>query len=251
MTYRIQKTIISKYLVLVDKATVSESDASELLYSIEKLYKDGVLTASDIYRQKIALIATNLSSNLETIKRKRVNKEIKLEYNQDLISILKADIDNVGYEKTDLADIQNFENERQLDISFSNVKLVIENILIGKRKLSSEKDLEKFVADQLRFVFNKEKVHQQYSVGGPLALKTDIDIGNGQVGIELKLADNLGAVDMQRVIGQLVYYKNRFYNDRLILLIVSKTTINSTIHELKEFVEELGITVVYVKAINL
>jgi hypothetical protein len=251
MTYRIQKTIISKYLVLVDKATVSESDVSELLYSTEKLYKDGVLIASDIYRQKIALIVTNLSTNLETIKRKRVNKEIKLEYNQDLISILKADIDNVEYAKTDLADIQNFENEKQLEISFLNVKSVIENVVIGKRRLSSEKDLEKFVADQLRFVFNKERVHQQYSVGGPLALKTDIDIGNGQVGIELKLADNLGAVDMQRVIGQLVYYKNRFYNDRLILLIVSKTTINSTMQELKEFIEELGITVVYVKAINL
>ena len=69
--------------------------------------------------------------------------------------------------------------------------------------------------------------------------------------MELKLADSLGAVDMQRVIGQLVYYKKRFYNDNLMLLIVSKSTITSTLLELKQFIEEQGTTVLFVKAINL
>jgi hypothetical protein len=69
--------------------------------------------------------------------------------------------------------------------------------------------------------------------------------------LELKLADSLGAVDMQRVIGQLVYYKKRFYNDNLMLLIVSKSTITSTLLELKQFIEEQGTTVLFVKAINL
>ncbi len=166
MTYRIQKTIISKYLLLADKETINENEVFNLLDSIEKLYKDGVLIQSDIYRQKLLLIKNSLASNLEVIKRKRVDKEIKFDSNSDFINILRSDVDNVEYGKTELSDIVKIEPVLQTEISFENTKLVIENLVISKRKLTAERDLEKFIAEQLRFVFGKERVHQQYSVGG-------------------------------------------------------------------------------------
>ena len=126
---------------------------------------------------------------------------------------------------------------------------MLNNLIIPKRKLSSEQDLEKFIYDRLSIVFGKVKVYRQYNIGGFLALKSDIDIGNGKVGIELKIANNLSAADMQRIIGQVTYYKKRFYGDNLLVFIASRTDISPTIRELIEFIEEIGITVIYTKAI--
>lgn len=251
MTGKIQKIIFSKYLALVDKGTVSESDLSDLLSAIENLYKNKILTESDIYLNKIELIRTALTNDLDTVRRKRTNKEIKISANKDFLQILTSDIENINYGNTDLADLYKFDNEKDVSISTDNVKRVLENLIVPRRRISKEKDFEKFVHERLSKVFGKERVHRQYSVGGFLALKSDIDVGNGQVGIELKVADNLSATDMQRLIGQVVYYKRRFYNNNLILFIVSKSTINPTIKELKDFVEELDINVTFVTATNL
>jgi len=251
MTGKIQKIIFSKYLALADKVTVSESDLSDLVTAIENLYKNKILTESDIYLNKIELIRTSLATDLDTVRRKRTNKELKLSINKDFLQILTSDIENINYGNTDLADLDKFDNEKDVSISTDNVKKALENFIVPKRRISEEKDFEKFVHDRLSKIFGKERVHRQYSVGGFLALKSDIDVGNGQVGIELKVADNLSATDMQRLIGQVVYYKRRFYNNNLLLFIVSKSTINPTIKELKDFVEELDINVIFVTAINL
>lgn len=56
---------------------------------------------------------------------------------------------------------------------------------------------------------------------------------------------------MQRMIGQVVYYKKRFYNNNLLVYIASKSTINPTTKELKDFIEELGTTVIFTSAVNL
>lgn len=250
MTYRIQKTLINKFLDLVDKASTNEQEISELLGAIEKLYSNRVLTESDIYRQKIELIGTKLAKDLETIKRKRTSKEIKIELSKEIYETLKADLEGVDYSKTELIDLDKFENEKGLSISFENVITVLENLVVLKRRLTSEADLERFIATQLAYVFGKEKVSTQYSVGGFLALKTDIDIGNGQVGIELKVADNLGATDMQRLIGQVIYYRKRFYNNNLLVFIAGRNSISSHFTELKDFIEELGIKVIYCQAVN-
>jgi hypothetical protein len=250
MTYRIQKTIINKFLDLVDKPSTNEQEITELLGAIEKLYTNRILTESDIFRQKIELIGTKLSKDLETIKRKRSSKEISIELSRDIYQIFKADLEGVDYSKSELTDLDKFENEKGLSISFENVITVLENLVVLKRRLSSEADLERFIAVQLAYVFGKEKVSTQYSVGGFLALKTDIDIGNGQVGIELKVADNLGATDMQRLIGQVIYYRKRFYNNNLLVFIAGRNSISSHLTELKGFIEELGIKVIYCQAVN-
>lgn len=250
MTYRIQKTLINKFLDLVDKPSTNEQEISELLGTIEKLYVNRVLTESDIYRQKIELIGTKLTKDLETIKRKRTSKEIKIELSKEIYEIFKGDLEGVDYSKSELIDLDKFENEKGLSISFDNVITVLENLIVLKRRLTSEADLERFIATQLAYVFGKEKVSTQYSVGGFLALKTDIDIGNGQVGIELKVADNLGATDMQRLIGQVIYYRKRFYNNNLLVFIAGRNSISSHFTELKDFIEELGIKVIYCQAVN-
>ena len=251
MTFRIQKTIISKYLELVDQEFATEAQMAELRTTIENLYKERRLYSSDVYRQKLEIVLTNLTTELETVKRKRTNKELKIELSKDLYQVLKNDLEGVDYTKTRLSDLDKFENEKEILITPDNVKAVLENLVVIKRRLTTESDFEKFVTDQLALIFGKERVHRQYSVGGFLALKTDIDIGNGQVGIELKIADHLSATDMQRMIGQVVYYKKRFYNTNLLVFMASKSTINPTIKELKDFIEELGATVIYTSAINL
>ncbi|HRK26392.1 MAG TPA: hypothetical protein PK239_03785 [Chitinophagales bacterium] len=251
MTFRIQKTIISRYLDLVDQDQTSEKQIIELLTTIDNLYKSRVLTSSDSYRQKLELIISNLDSALVTLKPKRTYKVLKMELSKDLYKILKSDIEGVDYSNTNLADLHKFDNDKEIIINLDNVKATLENLLVIKRRLNSEVDFEKFVTDQLAMVFGKERVHRQFNIGGFLALKTDIDIGNGQVGIELKIADNLSATDMQRMIGQVIYYKKRFYNNNLLLFIASKSSITPTTKELKDFIEELGTTVIFTSAINL
>jgi len=251
MTDRIQKTIICKYLDLVYKDIVTEGKILELISTIDSLYKNRILTNSDFFRQKIEVVLNNLASDLEIVKRKRTNKEIKLSIDNGLRKIFENDIGGVDYTKTELSDLDKFENDKEIPISSETVQTVLENLVIPKKRLIAEVDFEKFVMTQLSQIFGKERVHRQYSVGGFLALKTDIDVGNGQVGIELKIADKLSATDMQRLIGQIVYYKKRFYHNNLLLFIASKSTINSTVNELKEFVEELGVTVIFSRAINI
>jgi hypothetical protein len=251
MTDRIQKTIISKFLSLVDKDSATETEMLEIISTVDSLYKNRLLTNSDFYRQKIELIIKNLTSAAKTVKNNRVNKSVKLTLDAGLRKIFDNDLGGVDYGKTSLSDLDKLDNDTVISISSQTVQTALENLVVPKRRLTAEVDFEKFVTEKLADIFGKERVHRQYSVGGFLALKTDVDVGNGQVGIELKIADNLSATDMQRLIGQVVYYKRRFYNNNLLLFIVSKSTINPTTKELMDFVEELGTTVIFTTAINV
>jgi hypothetical protein len=87
-------------------------------------------------------------------------------------------------------------------------------------------------------------------VGGFLALKTDLDVGNGLVGVELKIAENLTASEMQRLIGQVVYYKKRYYENNLIVFIAGRSALTSSLSELIEFLNELGAKVIYYHALR-
>ena len=53
----------------------------------------------------------------------------------------------------------------------------------------------------------QKRVHSQYSVGGNLGLKVDVDV-NESVGIEIKLAKQIesSTANMMRLFGQAVYY---------------------------------------------
>jgi len=244
MRHQIQKTIIANFLELVNKQSSSEAEINELIDTIRKLYERKILTNSDIYRQKIEVITEILTSKKSALDRKRVSKEISIELHDHVLDAFKNDLDLTDI-KTKLSDLDKIENETSIDITFDNVAQVLENILIPKSKLNKEADLEYFLGWELAHVFGKDNLSNQYSVGGFLALKTDLDVGNGKVGIELKIADNLSATDMQRLIGQALYYKKRFYKENLLVLIASKYSMPSHIKELSDFITELGIKVIY------
>ena len=252
MAYKIQKTIIAKFLELVDKKSVKESEIVALLDSIQKFYERGNLSHSDLFRQKIEIITIYLNGYLQKLKRKRSSRKIGIEIPADLYKKLTDDIDSVAYRKFELLNLYSLEKATALEIKPDVVKSIFENLVIPKRKLNSELELEKFLFNQLSTIYGKEKVHRQHNIGGFLGLKTDLDIGNGTVGIELKVADKLKAPDLQRLIGQVVYYKKiKYKSDNLLLLMASKKSITPPMKQLIEFVEDLGVTVVFVQAVTI
>ena len=113
----------------------------------------------------------------------------------------------------------------------------------------TEADVERVIAKQMIEEFGSENVKRQYAVGGFLNLKCDIDLYDGQCGIELKLAKQLSsATNLQRVLGQVYYYSQRRYKDTgLILLIVgTKEELDPNLKELKSYVEKIeGVHFVY------
>lgn len=112
----------------------------------------------------------------------------------------------------------------------------------------TEAEVEKVIAKQLREYYGEINVHQQYSVGGFLNLKCDIDLfDNRCCGIELKLAKQLeNSSAKERLIGQAVYYSKRCYQNRLIVLIVgTKNEYDTTMKEVQDFLEEMGVFFIY------
>ena len=76
----------------------------------------------------------------------------------------------------------------------------------------------------------------------------DVDMFNGTYGIELKVAEQLikSATNVERLLGQVIYYNKRRYHGNMIVLVVGKATeYNSAIKELVEFIEELGVHFIY------
>jgi hypothetical protein len=183
-----------------------------------------------------------MATALEAIKRKRKFKEIDFQFSNDInnyiIRITKMN-----------ADSYQLNNDSTIDFEF--ISELLENMFIPTRKIADESELEKYISKYLSGIYGTEKVHRQFNVGGFLGLKADIDLGNGTVGIELKVGDKLGATEMQRLIGQVLYYKNRYYKDRLILLIAGKSEVWSIMNELLTFVNELDIRAFYVKTIKV
>ncbi len=124
------------------------------------------------------------------------------------------------------------------------------NVKVSKSQYREEKTVENIIAKQLKEKYGATNVHQQYSVGGFLGLKCDIDLFDGKsCGIELKLAKQLSegsAAAKERLIGQAVYYSRRCYKGKLIVLVVgTKSEYDSTIKEVRNFLEEFGVHFMY------
>jgi hypothetical protein len=109
-----------------------------------------------------------------------------------------------------------------LEPTKDNVVACLRELRLPSRALRSEADVEEVVAGHLGPRF--QAVCQQYSVGGMLGLKIDLDIGDGKVGVELKLA---GAIlentnEFHRLIGQAIYYDYRRYHGNLIVCLAGR-----------------------------
>ncbi len=250
MEDRIQKTIISKFIYLNNKDEAHENEIVKLMEEIEFVYHSKYLNSNDFYYQKIRIIYNYLNSAFDKVKNKRVNKSVNLDVNKEFISILENDIDGVDYNKANIEDLKNYSVFNKIEINKENVAFFLENLIIPMI-IDDSRKLEDFLVKEFEYGFDKDNVHQQYNIGGLLSLKTDIDIGNGQVGIEVKLYNVPNASEMERAIGQIVYYKNRFYKVNLILYILSHSDKTPKIKELIELIEELGVQVIFKKSLKI
>lgn len=107
-----------------------------------------------------------------------------------------------------------------MEATIDNVIAKIRELTIPKRKVKTEKDAENEIGDCLSEFFRA--VMSQYNLGGYLGLKIDLDIDNGKVGIETKLASSLldkNTSEIFRMIGQGVYYQRKRYGDNFVIAV--------------------------------
>jgi hypothetical protein len=126
-------------------------------------------------------------------------------------------------------------------IDLSDVISDIEECNIYSSNYPTEKECEQSILKHLRTKTGYSNVHQQYSVGGNLALKIDLDIDE-RIGVEIKLAEQLieNASNAQRLLGQVLYYSKRKYQSNVIVLVIgpSKLKNDPLIKELSSLIEQ-------------
>ena len=112
---------------------------------------------------------------------------------------------------------------------------------------SKEKRIQKSLFKQLIDKYGKENVTTEYAVGGHWKMAIDVAMFNGTYGIELKVAEQLTkCANVERLLGQVIYYNKRSYHGNMIVLVVGKTTeYNSAIKELAEIIEGLGVHFIF------
>lgn len=128
--------------------------------------------------------------------------------------------------------------------SIDKIVEYLNHIPLNRQQCRTEKQAESNIQKQLIEIIDKSfhevKVHTQYSVGGNMGLKIDIDIAD-DIGIEIKLANQLigNATNFQRAIGQAIYYSWKLYGNDIILLVIGseKDRSNPDIKELQEICE--------------
>lgn len=133
--------------------------------------------------------------------------------------------------------------QKNREVTVDEVMDVLEEIQISPHQVKTEKNVETIIVEALRKVFD--------GVHGHLGLKSDIDIGNGEVGIELKLASALqgSAAAVQRLFGQAIFYSKRCYNEDLLVVIVGapKFKKEPSMNEIMDFLEDIGINVLFIE----
>ncbi len=121
-----------------------------------------------------------------------------------------------------------------------NVLQVMAKLQLSEKRFgtASEKQIEQWLATKLGRHY--ENVQTQLSLGG--REKIDLDIEDGKVGIEIKLAEKLRSRnEVNRLIGQTTMYKTKRYRqNNLIILLVgnTKTYEHPHIKEVKGIIEK-------------
>ena len=126
----------------------------------------------------------------------------------------------------------------------------LKQLIVPRRKLSNETVAMDAIGDHLAKAF--EDVVSQYNIGGYLGLKIDIDVGNGGIGVEVKLAESLlrSTAEIHRLIGQAIYYQKKHYGENLLVSIVGLREVLDApvLKETYSFLESFNITCVRVPA---
>jgi len=133
-----------------------------------------------------------------------------------------------------------------VEISADSVVNVLNSVEIKKAQYTTEKKVEEIIVRKLDEEIGN--AHAQYNIGGYLGLRVDIDINDGQVGIELKLAKELTTTNIERLFGQVIYYSKRVYKDKLIVVIVgTDKEYTQIVKEVEKFIGELQVKFIYLK----
>ena len=116
----------------------------------------------------------------------------------------------------------------KLSPTSDNVISKLKECILDKRRIRSEKDAEEQIGNFLSMYFRD--VMSQYKLGGYIGLKIDLDINNGEFGVEVKLADSFlnNNSEVFRVFGQAVYYSKKQYGENFLVAVVG------TEHDLDE-----------------
>jgi hypothetical protein len=126
---------------------------------------------------------------------------------------------------------------------------VLRTIVVPRREAQVEEDAEWFIDSILDQHFTP--VAHQYSIGGYLGTKIDVDLGNGTVGVEIKLAASLSkSTEVHRMLGQAYHYDRRRYSGNLIVAVVGtpEDLSDPLLKEMAELLEALRIACVFIKA---
>lgn len=147
--------------------------------------------------------------------------------------------------------LKSLHEKRKRIPTLKNVVRAIE-FIVEKEPIQAdylEADVENFLAKNLQYFF--DQVHTQVSVASSQRKRerVDIDIGQGTLGIEIKLAKLLTrANERNRLLGQLDLYQERKYNKNNLLLLlvgIEKYKQNEAIQELEKILQRKGIPLLY------
>lgn len=138
------------------------------------------------------------------------------------------------------------DKERGIDNRVIDEYVTVQRVLKDVKSYSTEgttyyaeSSFEESLYDYLALKY--ENVHRQVSIGGVKSLKIDLDIGNGKVGIELKIADKVTrSAEKQRLIGQLHDYTEKKYRENNLIVAVtgeSKYEMDISIKEVEKLVK--------------
>ncbi len=178
--------------------------------------------------------------NAETLRHVCRIFDIRTGRKAEMIERIKAGLD------VDKTTVQTPRRPEYRPIKKENVLEVLEQLVIPGRKARDEKGALNEILLILKQNF--EGITDEYYIGGYFNLRIDIDVGNGQVGVEVKHASSLArkSHEAHRLIGQAVYYQRRCYHDNLIVIVVGNhdEITNLGVQETLEFLKSLGASVV-------
>ena len=115
---------------------------------------------------------------------------------------------------------------------------------------SKEGKVQNNILKQLQVIYGAENVQKEYSIGGYWGMRSDLDLFDGKIGIELKIAEQLKkATNVERLIGQTIYYTKRKYSyGNLIVLVVGKEKeYDASMREIENIINSIGGRFIYYK----
>jgi hypothetical protein len=117
---------------------------------------------------------------------------------------------------------------------------------------SKEKRVQNKLFDQLKGIYGQNNVNTEFSVGGHWGMKCDLDLFHGKIGIELKVTEQLkSASNVERLMGQVVYYMKKQYGNNLIVLVAGKPKeYDASMQELEGIINSLGARFIYKEVIK-